>query len=235
MQFVRGFAKQLKEIEGDPEPVLADVRHYYLPTIVQDPTVLLLMFRQNISGSTFIMKLHHELDEESENRSSLDEDFLFYFNSSPSKLDPSYQSSTTLTSRGRMFARQAGSGIAFIQVSVEGECRQSTGPMSLDAPLSHRDFTLAEKNNGHLRVIVEVINTTTDASVIHKWVALSLSQALCAFAIERLIETAREISRSQAKILPGLISLRGMIMFADSIPHPAGKCEIDSCSAVLTI
>lgn len=219
MQFVRGFAKQLKDIEGDPEPVLANVQHYYLPTIVQDPTVLLLMFRQNIFGSTFIMKLHHELEEELENK--LDEDFLFYFNSSPSKLDPSYQSSTTLTSRGRIFARQAGSGIAFIQVSVEGEGRQSAGPISLDAPLSHRDFTLAEKNNGHLRVKVEVINTTTDASVIHKWVALSLSQALCAFAIERLIEAAREIIRSKAKILPGLISLRGMIMFADNIPHPA--------------
>lgn len=233
MQFVRGFAKQLKEIEGDPEPVLANVQHYYLPTVVQDPTVLLLMFRQNISGSTFIMKLHHELEEESENSGSLDEDFLFYFNSSPSKLDPSYQSSTTLTSRGRMFARQAGSGIAFIQVGVEGQGRQSTVPISLDAPLSHPDFTLAEKNNGHFRVKVEVINTTTDASVIHKWVALSLSQVLCAFAIERLIETARGLARSHAKILPGLISLRGMITFADNIPHPAGRCETESYSSVV--
>ncbi len=121
--FLTQFRSAWKSLEHDIDEISeCSTKVYELPIQVQDPIMLLLMFRQNISGSTFIQHLHESTEDKSVKASDimqkersgcykihfLPKEFLFYFNSSPSQLDPDYQPLTTLTEKGRLFSRQAG-------------------------------------------------------------------------------------------------------------------------------
>jgi len=254
--------------EVDHSSTLPDcTRTYVLPPHVQDPLILLLMFRQNICGSTFIQHLHHESCSDESDAIQIDEDqgdigiisfsklpdFQFYFNSSPSQLDPNYQAMVTLTGKGREYARQAGSGIAIIEVNLQhgnnSKCQIHVGKkadaMNRKLRVSKSDISLcadeSAKHHDQFSISVQITNTTVDIDVIHKWVALSLSQVLAAWSIERHLESARlgllyiekkecaqnEMINTMSKFtsfneaLPGLQALEDMVTVASGLPHPA--------------
>jgi hypothetical protein len=122
--FIRGFSDEMGKLDHDSDNFLGKSRRLYaLPPHIQDPLVILLLFRQNITGSSFIHHLYESSEETTFSKISdiLNEsedgsiklcippnEFIFYFNSSPSQLDPSYQPLTTLTEKGKQFSRQAG-------------------------------------------------------------------------------------------------------------------------------
>ena len=124
LAFLKQFRSAWRELEHESDTNFPESpRVYDLPHQIEDPVMLLLMFRQNISGSTFIQHLHESTEEKFAQVSDvmlkddthgdfkikfLPKEFLFYFNSSPSQLDPNYQPVTTLTEKGRLFSRQAG-------------------------------------------------------------------------------------------------------------------------------
>ena len=107
--------------------------------------------------------------------------FQFYFNSSPSQLDPHYQTGATLTERGAQYSRQAGSGIAIVEMTLqygnETQCDIHVGKradcMNEQLRVSQKDLSLTEcvdnsQNDDRFKVKVEVINTTVNKDVIHK-------------------------------------------------------------------
>jgi hypothetical protein len=171
-------------------------RTYLLPTNVLDPLMILLMLRQNICGSTFFQRLHHEglaTELKSEAAQVVEDNgeitihlpkmpsFQFYFNSSPSQLDPHYQTGATLTERGAQYSRQAGSGIAIVEMTLqygnETQCDIHVGKradfMNEQLRVSQKDLSLTEcvdnsQNDDRFKVKVEVINTTVNKDVIHK-------------------------------------------------------------------
>lgn len=124
VSFIRGFSDEMSNLDHDSDNFLGKSRRSYaLPPHIQDPLLILLLFRQNITGSSFIHHLYESSEEttfstlsdilnESEEGSIKlcipPSEFIFYFNSSPSQLDPSYQPLTTLTEKGKQFSRQAG-------------------------------------------------------------------------------------------------------------------------------
>jgi len=213
--FLTQFQSAWKSLEQDIDAMSeCSTKVYELPVQMQDPIMLLLMFRQNISGSTFIQHLHESTEDKSARSTDimqkelngcykiqfLPKEFLFYFNSSPSQLDPNYQPLTTLTEKGRLFSRQAGSGIAIIHINLlrsNGEevgqiHTGETGPAITNLHASKSDISLIdvtdEKTLGSgesFRISVKIINTTVDVDVLHKWVHLSLSQVLVAWNVER--------------------------------------------------
>ena len=96
--------------------------------------MILMLLRQNLCGSSFFHRLN-DIDKEHQNPSPslliagelvdggkvLDmngHEFTLYYNSAPSKLDPSFQRTSTLTPKGAEYCRQVGSGIAFIGLSL---------------------------------------------------------------------------------------------------------------------
>ncbi|KAL9182622.1 hypothetical protein ACHAXT_013274 [Thalassiosira profunda] len=129
-----------------------------------------------------------------------DTEFQFYFNSSPSQLDPDYQPLATLTEKGRAYSRQAGSGIAIIEVNLQqgnsSECHFRVGDRAVISKKLHvspSDVSLRAEGNHdeQFKIRVDAINTSVDIDVIHKWVELSLSQVLAAWSIERHLESIR--------------------------------------------
>ena len=221
LAFIRNFESELKELDNNEDrpvsPVSDSIRTYSLPPNIRDPLILMLMFRQNICGSTFIQHLHHDVDDTSSDKFQLEEedngdiklcfsklpDFQFYFNSSPSQLDPNLVN--TSTEKGKQFSRQVGSGIAIIEVNLEhgthSECELVMGEKSsvisnnkLHVSLS--DITLCANNsdndnNTGFKIQVKIINTTCDIDILHKWVELSLSQVLVAWSIECHLASSR--------------------------------------------
>ncbi|KAL3795130.1 hypothetical protein HJC23_007358 [Cyclotella cryptica] len=218
--FIRGFSDDMSKLDHDSENFLGKSRRLYaLPSHVQDPLVILLLFRQNITGSSFI----HHLYESSEETNVLKmsdilndsedgniklcippSEFIFYFNSSPSQLDPSYQPLTTLTEKGKQFSRQAGSGIAIIEISllhggrpgnvfnIVGKHENST---CKKMNISKSDISLTrlqeDEVSSSFTISVDIINTTVDIEILHQWVELSLSQVLIAWSIERHMYISR--------------------------------------------
>ena len=263
MSFINNFSRRLKEIEPEVESVDGNcVKTYELPSHVEDPLILLLMFRQNICGSTFIQLLHYESDEVDVQFSDMlgentedgsitlnglpGNEFCFFFNSLGLGLDPTAQHVTTLTNQGRIYSRQAGSGIAVIQVSLlhgstpasricvgkgdemlENSLRVSKEYMSLNQNVDMSKETY--------KLLVKVTNTTVDIEAIQKWVYLSLCQVLAAYTIEHhresclhakssipVLSTAAKGDRDALnQLMPGLPPLEDMMTITIDLPHPA--------------
>jgi hypothetical protein len=197
LAFIKDFSSELRALDREKILPLQDcIRTYLLPTNVLDPLMILLMLRQNICGSTFFQRLHHEglsADLKSESDQVVEvngeiaihltkmPEFQFYFNSSPSQLDPHYQTGATLTERGAQYSRQAGSGIAIVEMTLqydnETQCDIQVGKradfMNEQLRVSQSDLSLCEcsdssQNDHRFKVKVEVINTTVNMGVIHK-------------------------------------------------------------------
>lgn len=229
MSFINNFSRRLKEIEPEIESDDIDcVKTYELPSHVEDPLTLLLMFRQNICGSTFIQLLHYESDEIELQSSDMLEvnaedgniilnglpgnEFCFFFNSLGLGLDPAAQHVTTLTKQGRIYSAEAGSGIAVIRVSLlHGSSNASRisvgkGGRMLDTSLrvSKEYISLnpnVDESKETYKLLIKVTNTTVDIEAIQKWVYLSLCQVLAAYTIERHRESCLQSATSSAPVL----------------------------------
>lgn len=264
MSFINNFSRRLKEIEPEIDSnVDSYVRTYDLPSHVQDPLTLLLMFRQNICASTFIQRLHHESSEADVQVSDMMKtnaedgnirvtfplprnEFCFFFNSLGLGLDPAAQHVTTLTEQGRIYSRQAGSGIAIIHVSLmgstpSGQIYVGKGKEMLKNTLgATKDYISLtpsiDESKDVYKLVINITNTTVDIETIHKWVLLSLNQVLAAYTIERYRESCLQhcagtdnARRSAAKgdrevinqLMPGLPPLEDMMAIAIDLPHPA--------------
>jgi hypothetical protein len=111
LDFIHSFEDEWRALDGTldakPEDQFAEYRFPLIPT---DPGMILLCFRQNLCGSTFFHRLHETVGEvkydkdvefEQEEKIGFDvHDFTFYYNNSPSKLNPTFQSVSTLTEKG---------------------------------------------------------------------------------------------------------------------------------------
>ena len=119
--FLRSFDSEWRKLEN--EEIEENCCFYYkFPNEVYDPCMVLLLFRQNLCGSTFFHRLNdisHDGSTPSPNISISgmkasggvglkmnNHDFSLYYNNAPSKLDPAFQGSNTLTEKGIEFGFQ---------------------------------------------------------------------------------------------------------------------------------
>jgi hypothetical protein len=211
LTFVRSYRKHLIELD-DPQASNTDSTvQYIFPAFVTVPGMLLLYFRQNLCGSTYFQPL---LNQESATRSKiLSRDvgagviefdwanFTFYFNNAPSKLDPNFQAQSTLTEKGAEYSRNAGTGIAVIEVFVTDRTGREVRELNVVGPLIdvgyvannnstrfHRfeaatSLDAAEKSTS-LLLHVKVTGTGVRTSTLHDWILLSLNQVLVSLTIE---------------------------------------------------
>ena len=138
MKFFRSFQKEWQRLENMEESkTVTHEEVYAIPSFCYDPMMLLMYFRQNITGSTFFHTLHESCSEErsgnsnttdgsnGNNEDTLDskfkfepQDFSLFYNTKPSQLDPDYQAVSTLTDAGKNFLQETGSGLAIIEVNL---------------------------------------------------------------------------------------------------------------------
>jgi hypothetical protein len=104
---------------------------------VYDPVLVLLCFRQNISGSTFFNVWrknaqniqYGEKETQIHSGSKYDfqhgapfkfdhRDFSLCYNATQFQLNPEFQAVSTLTEKGKEFSRKAGTGIALIEIKL---------------------------------------------------------------------------------------------------------------------
>jgi hypothetical protein len=112
---------------------------YEYPLLVYDPVLVLLCFRQNISGSTFFNIWRRNTTQsiqQTERETSLlntesnynvrdgasftfdHNDFSLCYNATQFQLNPEFQAVSTLTDKGKEFSRKAGTGIALIDIKL---------------------------------------------------------------------------------------------------------------------
>lgn len=134
LDFIRSFETEWTSLEETSETSQQDFI-YEFPSHVYDPLLVLLIFRQNICGSTFFQPVHDTGGEAKsipstsateDNIPDADgviidfnkKDFTLYYNNAASKLDPAFQGVSTLTDSGANFCRLGGTGIAIIEFSL---------------------------------------------------------------------------------------------------------------------
>ena len=242
---------------------------YYFPKACVDPMLVLLYFRQNICGSTYFHRLQvsDRFDCESGQQSSLDYRTpaktnmtsssaaatvpflsnmfsLFYINA-PTPLNPEFQATSTLSSKGQNLSRHTGGGIALISFSLyRGDESLQTIPIGAlpeseqlqSMPLiSESDLLMERVNRGialddRFCVRVYIVNTTLNVDILHEWIELTLNQALSACAIEKhLMQSRRKLNKSNLNCIDdgfnkrlhiGIQSLYSMVQTAYTLPHP---------------
>jgi len=215
IDFVRSFDEAWNSLESEPKSTANDmVRTYTFPPSVFDPGLIVLYFRQNICGSTFFHPLFTsewgpaiasaEIATVEDANLHFDEtDLVVYFNTAPSKLDPSFQSESTLTRRGAELSRQTGSGIAIIEVllldhtgrRLRDLCSAIPNPESESMPrIAPESLRLQEASNdlsertGDLFIQVRIVDTALNRNILHEWVKLSLEQVLTSWNVEKQLE-----------------------------------------------
>jgi hypothetical protein len=220
ISFVRSFEDEREAVENG-ESVRSPTNHqktYAFPVTVYDPAMIILFFRQNLCGSTFFhpvsyaegnVNFDHTVDPVKPGLVRFDSSFdlTFYYNGSPSKLNPNFQSESTLTSKGAAFARQAGAGLAIIEVAVlsnEGkpiqDVRAAVQTEESEALLSVSLESLllievdgdtcsfASENGTTTFVQVTITDTALNRNILHEWIVLSINQVLVSWCVERLLE-----------------------------------------------
>jgi len=233
ISFLHSFQKVWSE-SVQTEETLKDEKIYEFPSSVYDPVIVLLYFRQNISGSTFFNILN-EASTESEGENIRVEhcqvpatmkddtdctsngvlftlnhrEFSLCFNASQFQLDPNLQPVSTLTNAGVSFAQQAGTGVALVEIKllhfnneqVDKVCIGLTPQKEvepLQIPIEFLRFRkigdegafAQHESVSKFRLSVRIINTTVNTDVVHKWIELTLNQALLSWSIERHLEKA---------------------------------------------
>ena len=186
---------------------------------MNDPCLVLFMFRQNLCGSTFFHRLHEvgwetdknsmpSIDDSLLESGSLsfpinDSDFTIYFNNSPSKLDPTYQGVSTLTDQGEKYCRQAGTGIAIIELSLlrgdgnpvaEIDFGATVKPQDSDISVPMEELRIRQDNGdngpvdvaGNYAVRVRIIDTALKRQYLHDMIELTLNQALIGWYTEKM-------------------------------------------------
>ena len=136
VDFVKSFEDTWRVLNNDHSRV-AEEEFYEFPFAVYDPVLVLIFFRQNISGSTFFnfwQRNGHStpaatvtLEEEAVSESGLrtgvhfnfdHRDFSLCYNATQFQLNPGFQAISTLTGKGQEFSRKAGTGMALIEIKL---------------------------------------------------------------------------------------------------------------------
>ena len=217
--------KEVEKDTGEDEPHTC---FYSLPTSVFDPSTILLIFRQNLCGSTFFHPFTANSSRDEATEDSEIPWFTFYYNNFPSKLSHKLQGRSTLTKKGAEFARMAGQGLALIDVSLvdsagnlHSTLRPSDDLSEIVSHLNVDDGSIqvrhedVDGNAGALRpeqdrlsnhfLKVTIIDTGLERNVLHDWVRLTLDQGISGWCIEKQLERQQRgllSTPSEAQILP---------------------------------
>lgn len=218
LDFMNSFEKDWASLD-DALPVVSDETCIYeFPAGVYDPCMVLLMFRQNICGSTFFHRMndfgmtttpHVSIASVLDNGGAVlnwnSHAFTLYYNNSPSKLDPSFQGVSTLSGKGEMLCRKAGAGIAMVEISLVRADGNPIGKTVFAAPghengseatapavesLKFRKLEEArtDRGAGNVCVKIRMTGTTMKKEYLHELIALTLDQALLGWCLEQLLE-----------------------------------------------
>lgn len=218
-EFLRSFETDWASLEQEAPPDSEQTCVYEFPAQAYDCCMVLLMFRQNICGSTFFHRLndigHDGLSPHVSLLRTLDSGgvslnwnqhaFTLYYNNAPSKLDPSFQGVSTLTTKGEMLCREAGTGIAMLEVTLIKSNGEPLDECAFGVPTVDDDtvrkfpiesltfrklqrFPVGGKSSSSICVRVRISGTTIKRDCLHELVALTLDQALIGWYMERLLE-----------------------------------------------
>eukprot|EP00536_Pseudo-nitzschia_multiseries_P007031 jgi/Psemu1/194486/e_gw1.157.96.1 len=148
--FLRSFDNEWKKLEKEKADDQNDCYYFKFPKKVYDPCLVLLLFRQNLCGSTFFHRLNDISQDGSTPSPTIgvsgmlasggtvlninDHDFSLYFNNAPSKLDPAFQGFSTLTEKGADYCRKTGPGIAIVEFTLVNGHRKSPDELHFAVP-----------------------------------------------------------------------------------------------------
>lgn len=236
LDFLRTFDSEWTNLTNDKAQSDPQEQYYEFPAIVTDPCMVVLMFRQNLCGSTFFHRLndigYERLSPAITESLRLESggsvlkwnrhDFTLYYNNAPSKLDQSFQGVSTLTEKGAVLCQQVGSGIAMIEILLIRADGTQVDEVVFGEPV-HADFdadyadisklrfrrlgSFPEKSGG-ICVRVRVTDTALSRKHLHEWIELTLNQALTTWVIERGIERSSRLAA-------------GFEQFSDCLPNTA--------------
>lgn len=251
IDFVMSFESEWSKVEDTiVEQKSPHIRRYSFPKHVFDPGMVLVLFRRNLCGSSYFHPLTFPEGTGPSNEEGTTKTLglSFYYNNSPTKLDPKVQALSTLTEKGAEYSRQTGAGIAIIELNlVDSEGNQLPELPVLTSPADAAEYT--EANSLRVRLIngeadrespayfvqVRIDDTGLKREVLHDWVRLTLDQVLVAWTVERHLErqqrgVLRPIPQQEKKdakehfldaICPGLPALRHIFESSYDLPHPA--------------
>lgn len=219
ISFIRSFQSHWDDLDDSKPPhAYSKRRRYALPLEAYDPGMIIILFRQNLCGSTFFHALSttewvsaddcgNDAQEQDGGNLHFDPtDLVLYYNTSPSKLDPSFQTESTLTSKGAQFSRRAGSGIAIVELSLENGEGKFFRRINAAIPTGQVDSSIEDYSESMLvREVDEdrresdpqgppsfvqicITGTALKTDVLHQWLLLSLTQALFSWNAERCLE-----------------------------------------------
>jgi hypothetical protein len=172
IHFITTFQSTWRQLDegGDTRTSKESDEHFFaVPSFVFDPIMMLLYFRQNISGSSFFNIWHQDKKNENapDKGSSLPNsevlgrryvfdrrDFSLYYNATRFQLDPQYQAVSTLTKKGEEYSRKASTGIALVEFRLldrskpmnESEVHEkfvkTSSSMKFSVPTNMNDFKM---------------------------------------------------------------------------------------------
>lgn len=235
VSFLRSFRDSYQP--SDDEKALSSyekIVEYAVPDYMYDPVMLLLLFRQNICGSTFFHRLQEAGSDDNNNFSitapaensgdalvTFDpRDFTLFYNNAPSPLDPDYQPVCTLTEKGKLFSAKTGIGIALLNVTLvdrndhiaerlhvgQSPTEPESGRVSKDTLLRLQRVE-GDVEMPQYRIRVSIADTALDREALHGWVELTLNQVLVAWVVERHIECSqRGLLEGQGTIVQRTLS-----------------------------
>ena len=190
-------------------------------------------------------------------------DLLFFYNASSSDLDPSLQSESTLTSKGSRYSVQTGTGLAIIEAALlnrkgrplhKTKAAMPARDISLIEQSSIQSLTFVETTDGFddddddesndipIYIRISITDTELKTDVLHKWILLSMNQAMLAWNVERqleriqnertssliapdLAEIGNDKKFAMEKACPGLPILLGILEHAQMLPDPTALLE----------
>lgn len=199
--------KELEEDIGEDGP---QTSFYSLPPSVSDPSTILLIFRQNLCGSTYFHPFTANSTRDEAAEDSKTPCFTFYYNNFPSKLSHKIQGRSTLTEKGAEFARIAGQGLALIDVSLVDS---SGAPHNVLQPNDQLSEILSQSRIDNASILsravdignagvllpgrdrlsdyflkVTITDTRLKREVLHGWVKLTIDQGISGWCIEKQLE-----------------------------------------------
>lgn len=222
LRFVESFEKEWLKLNS---PNLSELtrtkRMYVFPKQAFDLGMVLLYFRQNLCGSSYIHPLTSEESYHENECGNLGEDdkliesmdLRFYYSNIPSKLLHNYQGQSTLTEKGAEYARLAGSGIAIIEVALLtgdeedienvvdiGDANRllSLKKKPFDTTLESlrlREIKTESQESEPVKLLVKITDTCLKRNILHEWIKLTLNQGLVAWTIERHLERMQQLPR----------------------------------------
>ena len=205
LDFIKFFEVEWKKVDPGLEFEASKQRYYRLPNYI-DPGFLLLFFRQNLCGSTFFHLLSATDSHVMKIRvgdTVVCVPAQFYYNNAPTTLDPMFQPSSTLTTKGAEYARAAGTGVAIIDVKFHDRQGAPMYEFDLEEQSFSREcdntdsWVLRSVESGseldceEMHLSVTVTSTALRGEFIHDWIKLTLQQVLLCYTIERHLKRTR--------------------------------------------